>query len=246
MYHAQDWLAAGRRAARANGPGVAVSLALHGLLALLVLVVVVRHTTGNLLPQPVPVPVDIIRLGDETRSPPAERHALVPQQKAGKPQTAASPVLRAVSPTAAKPAPDDALAAKLKALARLKQPDSPLKFGEGAGVADSDAGGGPPGDRATYAVRDYVLAQVLRHWTVDLTRARPIAVRIAVTMKRDGTISEAAIVEQARAKTDAVYRDVAIGARNAVFLSSPVVLPPGDYPKEMRFTLVLDTRAVVR
>jgi hypothetical protein len=65
-------------------------------------------------------------------------------------------------------------------------------------------------------------------------------------MKRDGTIATADIVEQARAKTDAVYRDIALGARNAVLLSSPIALPAGDYPKEMHFTLLLDTRAVLR
>jgi len=31
-----------------------------------------------------------------------------------------------------------------------------------------------------------------------------------------------------------------------VLLSSPITLPAGDYPKEMRFTLKLDTRAVLR
>jgi hypothetical protein len=65
-------------------------------------------------------------------------------------------------------------------------------------------------------------------------------------MKRDGSIVAADIVEQARAKTDVVFRDIAIGARNAVLLSSPIALPAGDYPKEMRFTLLMDTRAVLR
>ena len=89
---------------------------------------------------------------------------------------------------------------------------------------------------------------MLRRWTLDLSRAanRPLVVPIRVTMKRDGTIASAEIVEQTRAKTDALYRDIAIGARNAVLLSSPIALPAGDYPKEMHFTLNLDTRAVLR
>jgi hypothetical protein len=249
MHHAEALLIAGRRTAKANGTGVLVSLALHGLLAFLLLVVVARHTTEmaiKSLPQPAILPVDLIRLGNETRSPPAELRSPIPQQKAGRPQEAASPNPHATAQTGKKPV--DALEAKLKALARLKQPNSPLTIGEGVGVSTVDATNGAPGDAATYAIRDYVLAQVLRRWTLNLARAadRSIAVKIAVVMKRDGTIASATIVDEARAKTDAVYRDIAIGARNAVLLSSPVALPAGDYPKEMHFTLLLDTRAVLR
>lgn len=223
------------------------SLALHALLAFLVLVVVAHHTvTAAKEPEPHPVflPVEVIRLGEETRSPPAEQHAVVPQQKAGRTQEAASPIPRGVSATGTRPV--DALDAKLKELARLKQPDTKLTIGQG--FAETDAANGAPGDAATYAIRDYVLAQVLRRWTLNIARTgdKPFAVKIAVVMKRDGTIAAADIVELARAKTDAVYRDIAIGARNAVLLSSPIALPAGDYPKEMHFTLLLDTRAVLR
>ena len=213
------------------------------------LVGVARHTTehANRTSQPFPfVPVELIRLADETRSPPAEKHAVIPQQKAGRPQDAATLAPQGVSPTGKKPV--DALDAKLKALARLKQPPSKLILEEGAGAANVDTANGEAGDHATYAIRDYVLAQVLRRWTLNLSRAgtRPLAIKIAVVMKRDGTITVADIVEQARAKTDVIYRDIAIGARNAVLLSSPIALPAGDYPKEMHFTLLMDTRAVLR
>jgi hypothetical protein len=241
--------AAGRRYAEENGIGVAVSFLLHGLAAALILFTVMHsrpvQTSGSTIPV---VPVDLIRLGDETRSPSAEQHALVPQQKAGRPQEEAAPTRETVSPTGRKPAPQDALDAKLRALARLKQPDTPLKLDAGQGVSNIDAANGPPGDSATYSIRDYVLAQVLRRWTLDLGRARgnTLVVPIRVAMKRDGTIASADIIETGRAKTDVIYRDIAIGARNAVLLSSPIALPPGDYPKEMHFTLRLDTRAVVR
>jgi hypothetical protein len=242
-------LAAGRRYAGTNGRGVLGSLVLHGLLAFLALVVVASHTTDVARRQPVLppfVPVELIRLADETRSPPADLRSPVPQQKAGRPQQAASPNPQGVSATGTKPI--DALDAKLKALARLKQPDNKLALAEGSGVSNVDASNGAGGDSATYAIRDYVLAQVLRRWTLNLSRAgtRTMTVKIAVVMKRDGSIVTADIVEQARAKTDVVFRDIAIGARNAVLLSSPVTLPAGDYPKEMHFTLLMDTRAVLR
>lgn len=246
--HAAQILAYGRRAAGENGAGVAVSLALHLLVLLAVLTGIVRHQTQH-WPRPEPfVPVDLVRLADETRSPPAEHRARVPQQKAGKPQDEAAPIRATVSPSGKKQAPEDALDAKLKALARLKQPNALVKLENGEGVSSEDVMSGAPGDTAVYSIRDFVLAQVLRRWTLDLakTKDRPLIIAIAVVMKRDGTIGSADIVEQARAKTDAYYRDIALGARNAVLLSSPIGLPPGDYPKEMRFTLRLDTRAILR
>jgi len=246
---ANELLAAGRRYAEENGVGVAVSIFLHGLLVFLVLFTIThRHpATISFTAFPV-VPVDLVRLGSETQSPPAEQHALVPQQKAGRPRPEAAPTRETLSPAGRKPAPEDALDAKLKALAHLKQPDTPLKFDVGQGVSDIDAANGLPGDAATYSIRDFVLAQVLRRWTLNLARAngRALVVPIRVVMKRDGTIASAEIIELGRAKSDVVYRDIAIGARNAVLLSSPIALPPGDYPKEMRFTLRMDTRAVVR
>ncbi len=248
MQQAREWASAGRRYAEKNGAGLAISLLLHGLVAFLVLFTVARHVTIP-FPQTVPVvPVDLIRLGDETRSPPADLKSVVPQQKAGRPQEAASPSNEAVSPTGKKAPPEDAIEAKLRALARLKQPDSHIKLPEGQGVSNVDAANGAPGDSATYSIRDYVLAQVLRRWTLNLSRAaiRPQVIPIRVAMKQDGTIASAEIVEVGRAKTDVIYRDLAIGARNAVLLSSPITLPAGDYPKVMRFTLVLDTRAVLR
>jgi len=246
--HLLDAALDGRRYAKDNGAGVAVSLALHALLLCVVLFGLVRHSLV-VPPRAEPfVAVDLVRLGEETRSPPAAQHALVPQQKAGRHQDEASPVRAAVSPTGKKPPPEDALDAKLRALARLKQPNTKVTLDPGQGVAASDASNGLEGDAATYSIRDYVLAQVLRRWTVDLGKVkdRPLIIALQVTMKRDGSITLAEIVEQARAKTDAYYRDIAIGARNAVLLSSPIGLPPGDYPKEMHFVLKLNTRAVLR
>jgi hypothetical protein len=237
-----------RRYAEENGAGVAVSLLLHGLLALLVLVGIARHAQQRgARPEPF-VPVDLVHLADETRSPPAERHGAVPQQKSGHPQDEAASHRTAISPSGKQAVAEDALDTKLKALARLKQPNAPIKLASGQGVSTEDISNGISGDSAVYSIRDYVLAQVLRRWTVDLAKVkdRPLSIAIAVVMKRDGSIADASIIEQARAKVDAYYRDIALSARNAVLLSSPIRLPAGDYPKEMHFTLHLDTRAVLR
>lgn len=230
-----------------NGVGLAVSLVLHGSLLCLVLFGIAQRVASPRLHREVLVPIDLVRLGDETRSPPAQTKAL-PQQKSGAAQRAAAPEEKRISPTGKKPVVEDALDTKLKALARLKQTDPKLKLAVGQGVSNIDAANGPAGNSASYSIRDYVLAQVLRRWAVDLakTKDRPLIIAIKVTMKRDGSITEAVLMELGRAKTDAYYRDIATGARNAVLLSSPINLPPGDYPKEMHFTLNLDTRAVLR
>ncbi len=243
-----EWFLAGRRVAEENGRGVIGSLLLHGLAALLVFFFIAK--TASQVPQKsIPfVPVDLVRLGLETQSPAETRKALVPQERASAPHAAASPTNEAVAPNKTKPAPVDALEAKLRALARLSQPPSDLKIEGGQGVSNLDAGNGAPGERATYSVKDYVRAQVLRRWSLNLAKlaGRDFTIPIRVEMKRDGTIVSAEIVEQARSKTDALYRDIALSARNAVILSSPIALPPADLPVVMHFTLNLDPKEAQR
>ncbi|HEY0282284.1 MAG TPA: hypothetical protein VGC27_06655 [Rhizomicrobium sp.] len=236
----QEFFLAGRKAAEENGAGVIGSLLLHGLAALLVLTVIVKsapQTAQKLLPF---VAVDLVRLGMETESPPEARQALVPQQRAARRQEAASPTDEAVGPNRTKP-PLDTLEAKLRGLARLRQTQNNPNVAVGQGVSNVDASNGAPGDRATYSVRDYVRAQVLRRWSLNLTKlaGHSFAVTIRVTMKRDGTILSAEIVERTN---DPLYRDLALSARNAVILASPIALPPGDLPATMRFTLDLDPK----
>jgi hypothetical protein len=222
----EELFLAGRKAAVANGPGLIGALLLHGLAALLVVSFIVKtapQTTQKLLPF---VPVDLVRLGMETESPSEARKALVPQQRAAAKQEAASPTRETVAPNKTKPPPVDTLEAKLRGLARLRQAQNNPKIADG---------------RATYSVRDYVRAQVLRRWSLNLVKlaGRSFTISIRVAMKRDGTIVSAEIVEQTN---DPLYRDIALSARNAVILSSPIALPPGDLPATMRFTLDLDPR----
>jgi hypothetical protein len=235
------------KAALRDSPGVAGTLLLHGLFALALLLYATGHHAAPSVSQPQLIPIDLVRLGEETTSPEAAQHSVLPQQKASTPRKEASPVPEAISPTGRKPAPEDALDAKLRALARLRQPDSKLKL-EGTGESNVAASnGGAPGE-GTYSIRDYVRAQIERRWSLDLARlaGRNFVIPIRIVMKHDGTIASAEIVDLARSKTDVIYRDIAISARNAALLSSPINLPPGDYPKEMHLTLALNPRDTVR
>ncbi len=59
-------------------------------------------------------------------------------------------------------------------------------------------------------------------------------------------VNSAEIVEAQRAATDRAYRDVAISARNAVLLSSPIALPAGHYESVMTLTLLLNPKDTLR
>jgi len=232
-----------------NGPGVLGSLAFHGLILLLV-IFWATHRVTQAPPTAIHfVPVDLIRLGDETTSPEAAQKSVIPQQRASRAAQASNPTPpEGVAPSKTKPEPLDDLDAKLRALAKLRQPDTKFQLSDSPGVSNVDAANGVPGNHAQYSVRDYVLAQVLRHWSLNLSKAggRKLVIPIRVAMKRNGTIVSAEIVEEERAKADALYRDIAISARNAIVLSSPIQLPPGDYAAVMHFTLNLDPRATQR
>ena len=150
------------------------------------------------------------------------------------------------------PSPADDLATKLQSLARLRQPAPavPPNPGpqEGAGVSNvtASSANAVPGSQASYSVKDFLRAQVERHWYWDrrrLSGAGDWAVSIHVLLNRDGSVAKAEIVDDPRHGGDPEYHDLALSARNAVLLSSPLNLPPGRYESVKDITLTLDPRA---
>src|SRR6516162_8267733 len=128
----------GRKYSLEIGPGFLASLLLHGLILGLILWLFMRTEQAQKFVLSV-VPVDVVRLGEETQSPPAPHRALVPQQKAQyRRQEAQSPNPPAgTSPYRARPV--DELDAKLRGLARLKQPDTNLKIVETPAASNVDS-----------------------------------------------------------------------------------------------------------
>jgi hypothetical protein len=143
-----------------------------------------------------------------------------------------------------KPLPEDAFDAKLKALSQLRQPDAKLQPLDNSGVDADTASSGIAGGHASYSIRDFVRAQVIRHWNLDYSMLgdRKFTVAIRIAMTSHGAITSAEIVDKARYAGDTIFREIAISARNAVTLSSPIPLPPGDYRPVMDFTITLDPR----
>jgi hypothetical protein len=229
-------------------PGWLGSLLLHGLFLLLFLVLV-RSTSQT--PQSLVrlVPVNIVQLAEETTSPRQQLKATVPQQRAAvrRPLHRSVPVATAPAKTLS---PPDAIDAQLRALARLREPDTNLPVLDNSGASNVDATSDDAGlgAQATYSVRDYIRNQVERRWSLNFARlgGHSYDVLIHIELKRNGTIAKAEIVDRTRFATDAAYHDVALSARNAVLLSSPIALPAGQLQMPMDLTLNLNSKDALR
>jgi hypothetical protein len=236
---------------RKAGPGYAASFLLH-LSALLLVLFVFMRTSGTQPPSRI-VPVDVIlRLAEETTAPPTERKSLTPVQPAMRSPKREASNPRApegTSSTGTKPLPLDNFDAKLRDLAHLRQPKSDLPTLDNSGTADvaAESPGAASGE-AAYSIRDFVRATVERKWNLDFGKLgrRQYAIPLRIVMKSDGNIVNVEILDRARYSSDAVYRSVSLSARNAVLLSSPISLPPGEYNDLMEMTLVFNPRDMRR
>lgn len=242
-------LRAGAAYATGDGRGLAGSLALHGLFVLAILLLFLLHTAPAPSPPSRLVPIDVVNVGDETTSPPTARPDRIPQPLM--PRTTPRPPASADKPEGTSPTgtrPVDEVETRLRALAQLKQPESNLADIETPGATDAPAGDAAPGDEAAYAVRDLIRAQILRRWTFNATelggKGFDIALRIVVL--RNGRVAKAEILDRARFTRDALYRDIALSARNAVLLSSPLTLPSRSFGDQLEMTLTLNPRDTLR
>jgi hypothetical protein len=193
------------------------------------------------------IPLDIIVLADQTTGPQQPDAVIVPLQEAGALATPAAP------PVGGTPSqkPPDEIDIKLHALAELRQPSVNTHLSKkDLGLARQSAMGeeAEAGPYATYAVRDFIRAQVERRWGLDLRTLGDsnYSVRIRVEMTSTGAVTKAEIADTARFNSDSTYRAIALSARNAVLLSSPFVLPGGPYSDRMVFTLSLNTKEALR
>jgi hypothetical protein len=243
VQRSRAWLA-GHRGAVEAAPGVVGSLALHGLGAVIILLMLLNRAQHG--PEPLPhwVPVDLVALGETTTAPPAPDHALTPQEKAMRgPQSA--PKFEGVRPNGARP-PPDSLEARLKTFAQLRQPDSDLKIANGASdvTATSDGAEGP----AAYGMRDYIRAQVLRRWDFNLAQLgkRRMTIALHIVLNGHGAVRRVEIADLSRHKKDTAWRNIAIAARNAVLLSAPFKLPPSLEGKGLDLTLTLNPHDTLR
>jgi hypothetical protein len=245
-------IAAGDNCIRENGPGLLGSVALHALAALLILLFLSKTQSPQQQTVTRIFPVDIVHFGDKTMSPPQPTKSAIPHQRSARIRVleSASPKPPVgVAPKKTAP-PVDELPAKLRSLARLRQPDAALAPVDDSPNSDTDSSSDDAvsGDQALYSVRDFIRAAVVRRWSLNLSMlgTRNYKVQVHVQMTRTGVVTLAEIIDQRRFKTDVTYREIALSARNAVLLSSPFALPPGDYHDGMDMVLSLNPRDTLR
>jgi hypothetical protein len=156
------------------------------------------------------------------------------------PRKATAPTKEGVRPKAMTPPPDE-MEARIARMAELRAPDTALPSPDNGTGAGSGNGGG-------YALSDFVRAQILRRWwpTLDSQAQRGTPVAIRLKLSRAGVISDVRIVDQARFINDKLFREMALSARNAALLASPIALPPGRYDAVMEIAITLDPHAVLR
>jgi hypothetical protein len=224
---------------RQEWSGLALSLLLH-LALLLAALWYVGHRPVPARPLAV-LPVDLV-LGQQTKAPGPSAKEAAPRRQTARQRQQSAPVPEGTRPNAVKQ-PQDELSAKLRALAQLRQPEADLP------AADNETGAGGHGNGAgSYSLKDFVRAQILRRWWPDLSipGARNLPVLVRIELLRNGVIADVEILDRQRFLTDRPFRNMAISARNAALLASPLALPPGRYDKVTRLVIDLDPKAVLR
>jgi hypothetical protein len=216
-----------------NRAGLTGSLALH----VLVLALWLAWSLGHPVAQAPPLKAMLVDLVNLPVVAPG-RPGGAPQ--VARPREARAPRIIGVRPGALVP-PPDAMEARIAALANLTAPASALP------APDNDGTAGGPGNGGGYALADFVRAQILRRWWPDIAsdsaRGTPVAIRLKMT--RTGVITDIRIVDQGRFDHDKLFRGMALSARNAAMLASPIPLPPGKYDAVMDIAITLDPKAVL-
>jgi hypothetical protein len=225
--------------------GWIASLLLHGLaLALILLLLKPNGQPGADLAHF--VPITIVTSRGTSNAPRAGENAAPLKAPAPTVQhrqaSARKPTQIGVAP---KVTPKDEMDAKLESLSKLTQAQSgSLPAARNFAATEPGEGGTGEGEAGAYGVRDLVRLQVLRRWSLDLSMlgGRDFSIAIRVQLTRRGDVLNAAVMDQQRFRTDPIYREIALSAKHAVILSSPLTLPEGHYADSFELTLLLNPR----
>jgi outer membrane biosynthesis protein TonB len=188
------------------------------------------------------------------KSPPVEFTAPKPTPKPALPKSVAASRSDAVSAARlqSRPSPAADLAARLQRLAQLRQPSASVppspREQDGAGESNVTASNAHAarGWEATYGVKDFIRAQVERRWNLDRDAVEVAGwtVSIHIVLDPNGRVRKAEIVDDPRYSGNPGYHDFALSARNAVLLSSPLLVPPGAYDIAKDIVVDFDSRQV--
>jgi hypothetical protein len=179
-------------------------------------------------PPPPPKPV-------EAQAPPP------PPPKPEPPKPKAEPKPQQVAQAAPKPdnskadaAAFDSLLKNLTKTPAIPQQDAkPQRQQVAAAAPPSSQPKAPLGSQLTASELDLVREQIARCWNINAGArdAKDLVVEIRAAVQPDGTVTQATIVDQARANSDPLFRAAAESARRAFFnpACTPLKLPPEKY-----------------
>jgi len=270
------WRSWRRRRVGTTVGGALGSLVLHGVVVLLLISGLFDRDP---IPPPIesPLPVELVEAGEKTSpatglAPTADQPQMLRQSADPSPKkdqpTPVSPSLslrakpeRANPATPSKPAPPkepqrpDDFTAMLKSLSVQRQPsasrsrsaarEAPEQYGGAANNDDS-----APGRRGTLAVKDFIRAQIERHWEFDMAAlgASTVVVSLHLLLRTDGGVVAAEIIDDPRYSGVPNYRAMAESVRRAALVASPLQLPSGmmalDTSRDL--TLSFNPRDAVR
>jgi hypothetical protein len=235
--------------------GLAGSALLHSLVALLLIFGLpdVRQRP----PIEAAIPVDLVRAGEPTASPPEPQKALTPKVMPEATVPSPKPAPQAEAPLPTSTIPRAANGVRIDPLADISPPPKPRAQVLGTGEhlrrvkiarhpaplppAETAASAGPPAEDiaigtdlnargpATYDVKDLIRTQIERRWNFDVgaSAAADFSVSIHLVVDPDGTIDSADILPDPRFASDRTFHELAISARDAALVSSPLQLPAG-------------------
>ena len=97
-------------------------------------------------------------------------------------------------------------------------------------------------------MKDFIRAQVERRWNPGgkLSKGADWIVAVHIVLGPDGDVRRADIVGDPRHSTDDAWQDFARSARNAVLLSSPLIVSADDYDIAKDIVVDFDAREVLR
>ena len=236
------------------------SLAVHVLVIFLLLAI---GSPGDRPPTPdaLILPVELVRSGE--RTPLAEAGLPHGEPAAAKSPQAANPAAapaaapeppkrpRVTSPVRNRPAlppQPPAETADLPPPSTGQAAFGPEAFGPTASDPAGSKDGAGLGRQGTLSVKDFIRAQIERHWNFDarVLRAADLVVTLHLVLDADGRVASAEIVDDPRYSANPSYRSVADSARRAVLVASPLQVPPGRYDAVRDMVLSFNPREVVR
>ncbi|MFN3077672.1 MAG: cell envelope integrity protein TolA, partial [Alphaproteobacteria bacterium] len=86
-----------------------------------------------------------------------------------------------------------------------------------------------------------------RNWNIPAGArdAEHLIVRIRVTLAQDGRVLDAKLLEDSSLSSNPFYRAAADSARRAVYVSSPLKVPPTKYERWKEVTLNFDPKEMM-